>query len=327
VKKTVEGSFAHGKDAIHAAYRVIDGYNPTSVAIPVARAGGVTSVVSTPRGGLVSGTSAWFSLAAGPVADVTSVAPLAMYATLGEGALGSAEGSRGVALEKLRELLDDALHYGKRRREYDRNQSRELAAARLDLEALLPVARGQLPLVVRVHKSSDILAALRLGREFGLRIIIEGGAEAWMVAEELARAKVPVILNPNHNLPMSFDRIHVRDDAAHVLARAGVRVAISGLGGATWVAGLRHSAGNAVADGLAYDKALAAVTTVPAEIFGVKKRGVVTPGAVADVVVWSGDPFELSSHAVHVIIGGVEQSLRTRKTLLLERYRKLPARD
>jgi len=325
VSATVEGSFGHSpdRDAVHAAYRVTDGYNPTSVAIPIARTGGLTAVVSTPRGGLVAGTSAWFSLANGKVSEVTATAPLAMYANLGQAALGSARGSRGVAVERLRELIDDVRHYGKRRRDYDRNQSRGLAAARLDLEAMLPVVRGRIPLVVRVHKSSDILAALRLGRELGLRIIIEGGTEAWMVAEELAAAKVPVILNPTRNLPGSFDAIHVRDDLARALADAGVKVAISGLGSAYGARNLRQLAGIAVRGGLSHEAALAAVTTVPAEIFAMKKHGRIARGAPADLVMWTGDPFELSSHAARVFIGGVEQPLRTRQTLLLERYRKL----
>jgi len=324
VAGTVEGAFGSSNGGVHAAYRVTDGYNPTSVAIPVARTGGLTSVVATPRGGLVAGTSAWFSLADGKVADLTVVAPLAMYANLGESATGSADGSRGVAVEKLRELLDDALQLGKRRREYDRNQSRELAAARLDLEALLPVARGRLPLVIRAHKSSDIRAALRLAREHGLRIVIEGGTEAWMLAAELAAARVPVILNPTQNLPASFERVHVRDDLARVLADAGVEIAISGLGSSTGARNLRQLAGIAVQHGLSHDAALAAITTTPAEIFGVKRRGTIERGAPADLVVWSGDPFELSSYAERVYIGGVEQSLRTRQTLLLERYRRLP---
>jgi imidazolonepropionase-like amidohydrolase len=118
--------------------------------------------------------------------------------------------------------------------------------------------------------------------------------------------------------------VHVRDDAATVLAAAGVDVALSGLGGASNVRTLRQLAGIAVAQGLSPQAALAAITTVPARLFGLD-RGRIRPGAVADLVVWSGDPFELSTRAEHVIIAGKEQSTRTRQTLLLERYRKLPA--
>ncbi|MCG8418190.1 MAG: amidohydrolase family protein [Proteobacteria bacterium] len=319
---TREGSFGDSSQPIHAAYRVSDGYNATSVAIPVARAQGVTSAVAVPRGGLVSGTSGWFSLADAMTPDVTVKAPLAMYASLGEASLGSAQGSRGMAILRLRELLDDARTYSRQKPNYQRNQSRPFAAARLDLEALIPVVQGRLPLVVRAHRSSDILAALRLAGEFGLRVAIEGGTEAWMVAKELARARIGVILNPAANLPQRFERTRVRDDAAKLLAEAGVAVAISSIRGPMDVATIRQLAGIAVANGMAYEHALAAVTSVPAALFGVD-RGTIGPGKAADIVIWSGDPFELSTRAEHVIIAGRVTSTRNRQTLLLERYRTL----
>jgi imidazolonepropionase-like amidohydrolase len=336
VASTVEGRFADAADddadTVHAAYRVVDGYNPASVAVAIARTGGVTSIVAIPRGGLVAGTSAWLTLAeAARTEAVTVRARLAMHVSLGEAALGSADGSRGVALLRLRELFADAAFFAKNRRAHERNQTRSVAATRLDLEALQPALRGAMPVVVRVNRASDIDAAVRLGRELGLRVVVSGGAEARRIADELARARVPVILDPTRNLPQSFDTIHVRDDAAARLVVAGVPIAISTLG--TMVHGdlaqgrtLRQLAGMAVARGLAWDAALAAVTTGPAAIFGVTDRGTVTAGSVADVVVWSGDPFELATRAEHVFIGGVEQSLRTRQTELRDRYRRVPLR-
>lgn len=321
-KSTREGSFEDDEDTIHAAYRVSDGYNSRSMAIAVARSQGVTSVVSEPEGGLIAGTSGWFSLADGLGRDVVVKAPLAMHASLGESALDVAQGSRGMALTRLREVLDDARIYSRERRSYERNQTRAFAASRLDLEALLPVLQGRVPLVIRADRSSDILAAIQLGQELGVRVIVAGGTEAWMVADRLAAARVGVIVNPILNLPFTFDRIHVRDDNAALLAAAGVDVVVSGMGEPSAAGTLRQLAGNAVAQGLPWEHALAAVTTVPAKIFGVE-RGAVRAGAAADLVVWSGDPFELSSHAEHVIIGGKEQSTRNRQTLLLERYRTL----
>ena len=196
---------------IHAAYRAVDGYDPSSVAIAVARAGGVTSAVSAPAGGLVAGASAWVTLADRAGDDAVIKSPLAMVAALGEQAIAATSGSRGMATLRLREVLDDAVQYARRRGNYERNQTRSFAASRLDLEALVPVVRGVQPLVVRAHRATDIRAALRLARELRLRLVIEGGTEAWMVAGELARAKVPVLLNPTQNLPSSFERIHVRD--------------------------------------------------------------------------------------------------------------------
>jgi imidazolonepropionase-like amidohydrolase len=323
---TREGVFGAGTgdDAIHAAYRVVDGYNPNSVAIPVARSEGITSAVAVPQGGLISGTSGWFSLASGGPGNAALRTPLAMYASLGEASLRHAQGSRGLALMRLREALDDARQYNRQRRSYERNQSRPFAVSRLDLEALIPVVQGRMPLVIRVNRASDILAAIGLGKELGVRVIIAGGVEAWMVASELAAAKIGVIMNPEHNMPSSFDSVHVRDDNATALANAGVDVVISSMSSASSAGGLRQLAGMAVANGMSHEQALAAITTAPARLLGVD-RGTLKTGAVADLVVWSGDPLELSSRAEHVIIGGAEQSTRNRQDELFERYRTLPA--
>jgi imidazolonepropionase-like amidohydrolase len=334
VAQTNEGRFEVDPDdhGVHAAYRVTDGYYPQSVAIPVARAGGVTSVIAVPRGGLVAGTSACFALADSPSVDrVTVRAPTAMHVTLGEAARAAGSGSRGRALERLREVLDDAAQYGKRKGEFERNQTREFSASRLDLEALAPVAQGRLAIVARAHRSSDILAAVRLAADLKAPLVVAGATEAWQVADELAAAKATVILNPIENLPSTFDEIHVRDDAVAVLDRAGVTVLLSTLDlydfdGAQNVRNLRQVAGAAVAQGLSWDRALAAVTTAPARAFGLGKRGTIAKGAPADVVIWSGDPFELTTRVEAVFVNGVEQSLRTRQTLLLERYRTLTPR-
>jgi imidazolonepropionase-like amidohydrolase len=307
---------------VHAAYRAEDGFDPSSVAIPIARAGGVTSAVTAPSGGLVAGSAAWVSLADRPAQGGIVRSPVAMIAALGESTLAGTSGSRGLATLRLRELLDDATQYARRRGNYERNQTRPFAASRLDLEALGPVVRGAQPLVVRAHRATDIRAALRLARELRLRLVIEGGTEAWMVADELARAKVPVLLNPSQNLPSSFERIHVRDDAAALLAAAGVSVGLSPLASSAEARTLRQLAGIAVAGGLPHAQALAALTTVPARAFGVD-RGTLEKGEVADLVVWTGDPFELSTRAERVMIGGVEQPLTTRQTELRDRYRAL----
>ncbi|WP_428264141.1 amidohydrolase family protein [Haliangium sp.] len=327
---TREGAFpGKGDDVVYAAYRTVDGYNPNSVAIPVTRGGGVTSAMAAPVGGLVSGTGAWVSLVdispgSSPGAPSPIVSPAAaVYANLGEAALAAADGSRGMAALRLRELLDDARDYQRRRAAYERNQSRPMAAERLDLEALQPVLAGTIPLVVRAERRSDIQAALRIAADYRVRLVIEGGTEAWMLAPELAAARVGVLIDPTANLPASFDRIYVRDDNATVLAAAGVPVVISTLGGAANVRTLRQLAGIAVANGLSRAQALAAVTTVPANLFGVP-RGRIRAGQVADLVLWSGDPFELSTRAEQVIIAGVPQSLESHQTLLRDRYRTLP---
>ncbi|MBK9032547.1 MAG: amidohydrolase family protein [Myxococcales bacterium] len=308
-------------DAIQAAYQARDGFAPRAVTVAVARSGGLTLVVAAPAGGLVAGQSAAFALD-GSVEPVR--APVAMHAALGPGGAGAVAGSRGRAIAALRELLDDARAFGRDRAAYERNQRRAMIADRLDLEALQPVLRGAVPLVVTAHAEADVRAAVRVAQEFGVRLVIAGGAEAWRAADLLAKVKVPVILDPTANLPEQLDATDVRDDAAAVLAAAGVAVAVSTLGGASTARTLRQLAGVAVGNGLPWDQALAAVTTVPATIFGLAGRGTVAAGSVADVVVWSGDPLELASAAEVVIIGGVVQPTQSHQTRLLDRYRRLP---
>lgn len=310
-------------DVVQAAFRVADGYHATSVAIPVARAQGVTNAIAVPAGGLISGAAASFSLADGLTPNVLVRDSVAMYGNLGENAMGSARGSRALALLRLREVLDDARTYGRQKRAYERNQMRDMTVSRLDLEALQPVLQGRVPLVLRANRSSDILAGIRLGQDFGLKIIFEGVVEGWLVAKELAAAKIGVIVDPSANLPDSFDRVNARDDNPKLLADAGVQVAIARIGSTHNVGEMRQLAGIAVANGMKPEQALAALTTVPAALFGLD-RGTIKRGAVADLVVWSGDPFELSTRAEHVLIGGQEQDLKSRQHLLFERYRQLP---
>ncbi|MCA9537657.1 MAG: amidohydrolase family protein [Myxococcales bacterium] len=302
--------------AIRAANRAVDNFNPDNPAIAIQRAHGITTVLTAPGGGIIAGQAAVYSL----VGDAPLRAPAAMVARLG----GVAHGARGTALLALREVLDDARVYAKNKAAFEQNRLRKMAASRLDLEALGPVVRGEVPLIVHVERRTDILATLRLGEEFGVKIIIAGGAEAWLAADALAKARVPVILDPSVDAPLDFDRLHSRADAAALLAKAGVPIALSTFA-THQVRKLRQWAGNAVRAGLSHDDALRAVTATPAALYGLGDRGVIRAGAVADLVVWSGDPFELLTHAERVIIGGEAVPTRHRQTALFERYRHLPA--
>jgi imidazolonepropionase-like amidohydrolase len=317
-----DGRFGTQPTEIHAAYRAVDAFDARSVAIPIARSGGVTSAITGPVGGLVAGQAAWISLAdsAAPLPAIR--APAAMEIALGRNAV--AIGSRGHTVERLRELFDDVDAYRRNRAAFERNASRRLAAQRLDLEALIPVLDGRELLVVRAAAEVDIRAALAIAAERRLRIAIVGGTEAWRVAAELAAARVAVLLDPTDNLPGDLGAVDVRDDNATILARAGVAVAVSTLGSPSAARTIRQLAGVAVAQGLPWPKGLAAVTEDPAQVFGgAAERGTLERGKVADVVVWSGDPLELTTRAETVIIGGVVQSMVTHQTKLLDRYKIL----
>lgn len=306
-----------GGDPVRASFRVWDAYDPRSTPVPVARAAGLTGALVAPSGGLVSGQSAWVSLGGATQEAAVVKGPAAVHASL------AALPSRAEAIGRLRELLEDARAFDRDRAAWSRNQSRPFAAERLDLEALVRVVRGEIPLVVAADGAADVEAAVRLAREQGVRLVVAGGAEAWLVADLLREAGVPVIVDPLRYGPGSFDQLRARRDNAAFLHRAGVAVAISTFSGYN-ARTLPHVAGNAVREGLPHAAALAAVTEVPARVFGVPDRGRIAPGAVADLVLWSGDPFELDTAVLRVLVGGREVSTRSRQTALLEAYREVP---
>jgi imidazolonepropionase-like amidohydrolase len=309
-------------DRIRAALRVVDAYNPGSTVIPVTRIAGVTSSVVLPTGGVVSGQAGWVDLAGARQEDQVQNPSVAMVAHLG-GA------SRAEALLRLRELLDDARFYGRNRAAFDQNRSRTLAASRLDLEALQPVVRREIPLAVHADRAADIEALVRFAEAEEVRIVLLGGAEAWMLAETLAEADVPVVVDPFIYGPHSFDQVHARADNPALLAAAGVKVLLSR--GSSHNARLAPQlAGNAVRGGMDWEDAFAAVTSAPAEVFGMPDHGVIRVGAWANLVVWDDleggavDPFELDSTVTGVWIHGRAIPLESRQTELFERYRTLP---
>jgi imidazolonepropionase-like amidohydrolase len=322
---------ARGKDNIAASFTVWEGLNPNSVMLAPARKEGVTTFVILPTGGLVSGQAAIVDLVDGTTTDMIMKSPVAMVAEIGDAA-SAGTGSRGELIVKLRELLEDTKFFITHRAQYDRAETRDFRVSRLDLEAMIPVVQGRLPLLVYVDKESDIDAAMRIAREYGLKLIIGSGAEGWMMAEKLATARIPVLTGAMNNIPGGFASLGQRQENAGLLSAAGVRVGLVGNAGggdeeAFNVRNIKQEAGNAVAYGMTWDNALKAVTVWPAEIFGVADRvGSLTPGHVANVVVWSGDPFEFTTRAEHVWVRGVERNEKTRQDLLTERYLTLPGK-
>jgi imidazolonepropionase-like amidohydrolase len=314
---------ANHRGEVNAAFNVAEGLDPATPLIPIARLEGVTTSLSGPTDGLVAGQAVLIDLAGDRIESLVAKSPAAMVMSLTEDSKEAGGGSRAGVLQRLRQLFLDAQEYDRRKNDYRMNAMQELSAKAADLGALVPVLRGELPVVAVANRESDIASALRLAREFRLRLIVAGGTEAWKIAEDLARARVPVIINPINDIP-TFDGPGARFDGPALLARAGVAVIIieGETGGPR---NLRWAAGHAVRFGMAWDDALAAITLNPAKALGVDDRyGSLEPGKVADVVVWSGDPLDFSSHADHVYIRGVEVPPESRQTELLERYRTLP---
>lgn len=321
---------ARGRDQIAAAFNVWEGLNTNSALFWPARDEGVTSVIVVPGGGgLIWGQAAFVNLVDGFLSDMVIRAPVAMAAQLGNPAQGGTN-ARGELFMRLRELLEDTRYFAANRRAFERAETRQFAASRLDLEAMIPVVEGRLPLLVVVNRASDIDALLNLAREYRIRLIIASGAEAWMLADRIAAAGVPVLTGAMNNIPLNFSALTQRQENAALLRRAGVTVLLIGNAGggdeeSFNVRNIKQEAGNAVAYGMSWDDALRAVTLLPAQLFGVGDRlGALQAGMDADVVVWSGDPFEFSTRAEHVIVRGVERDTFNRQEQLTERYKTLP---
>lgn len=315
-------------DAINASFTVWHGLNPASVLLAPVRDQGITSVVVLPSGGLIAGQAALIDvLEDTAVSAMVRRAPIAMVAQVNN-PQGAGTGASAELLIKLREVLDDTRAYAQRRAEYERGATRDLVARRIDLEAMMPVLRGELPLLVNADSRADIEAALDLAEEYDLRLIVGGGADAWQIASRLASERVPVMAGAMNNIP-GFSALGARQENPGLLRQAGVQVLLVGTGNDPLTFNVRNitqEAGNAVAYGMDWNEALRAITLAPAEVFGVADRiGTLRAGLDANVVVWSGDPFEFGTRVEQVFIRGVQQELGdSRQDQLTERYRELP---
>jgi imidazolonepropionase-like amidohydrolase len=308
-------------DLVAAAADVSRAFDPRVTAVAVTRMEGVTRAAIAPSGtsSMFGGQGALVSLDGSPDSVFRSRA--FMVVELGETGANRTGSSRAAAWPAFEAALRDAREYPGR---YRSGQGGAVLNE-IDAAALQPFARGQGLFLVHVESAADIRRVIAHKRANpSLRFVIHGGAEAWQVASELAQANVPVILDPMSNLPDRFERLSARLDNAALLHRAGVRIAIAPGPGSVDAHQARLAlqlAGNAVANGLPWDAAFAAVTRTPAEIFGVGDRlGRLERNYLADVVVWDGDPLEVTSAPTAVFIEGAEQQLVSRQTRLRDRY-------
>ena len=294
--------------------------NPASVLFGTTRASGVTTAVVSPQAANdpLAGTGLAISLrnTLNPAALILSDR-LAMFGGIGPSYADFVGGSRGALVVRLREALAAAKRFNPARYEADEN-----GYTSSDMAALKRWLNSGAPLALEVNQASQILQAMALADEFGLDLIVTGGVEAWKVAAELAAASVPVVLDPLDNIPIGFDRLGARLDNAVLLNKAGVVIAFrsENAHNAGWI---RQGGGIAVAHGLPFDAAIAAITSGPAKIWGLDNRGSIARGQVADLVLWSGDPLEVTTHAERVMIDGEWAELDNRQNRLLERYRDL----
>jgi imidazolonepropionase-like amidohydrolase len=307
---------------VNPSFNPAEGVDPAAFTIPIARTGGITGALLVPGGSFFPGQIPAVNYAGERLDEMMVSRNAAMVLDLTDNSRAAGGGSRAGTMTRIRRLFDDALEYARRKPEYLKGTIQPLSAPARELEALLPVLRGQLPLAVVANRRIDMENALRLKQEYKLRVVIYSAVEGWQMARQIAAAGVPVIIEPNRDIP-SFDGLGARLDNGTLLRQAGVDVVIA-QGDAGGERNLRYAAGNAVRNGMSWDDALKAITQAPAAAFGLGDYGTLEPGKTANLVIWSGDPFDFSSVAEKVYIKGRETSLRTREHELRDKYRRLP---
>ncbi len=309
---------------LHAAFDISWGVNPRATNIAINRIAGITRAAVSPARGdnVFAGFGALIHL--GIADDIVTRRKAFAVAYLGDAGAAVAGGARGSAVVYLVSALKDAERYAKLPVEavFDG------IVPRVDAEALGPVVRGEVPLVVHVSRASDMTQLVRLKAELpALDLVIAGGEEAWLVADDLARTRIPVILHPFANLPRSFSTLAATQMNAGRLERAGVLFAIADTEADAHNPRLiPQYAGNAAANGLSWQGAIRAITRNPAVIFGMDKDlGSLEAGKIGDVVVWDGDPLEVTTRPDAVVIAGQLMPMVSRQTELRDRYRDLKA--
>jgi imidazolonepropionase-like amidohydrolase len=325
------------QSAFSAALDLSTAINPNSLHFAINRMAGITRAVVMPGAGsnIFAGQGAVISLAAnGPT---VTRARAFQYVEMGENGARLAGGSRPAAWAQLSNMLAEAARLAANPAAFDRGQDSGSLTKRLDAEALGAVLAGRQPLLIHAQRASDIREVLNLKAKYpALRPVLIGAREAWLVAADIARAGVPVITHSLYDLPDDFETLaSSRNNPGHLQA-AGVTVALGALGGigGTTPVNLPGYAGNAVAQGtvpggkgLTKGQALASITANPARIFGLADLGTLAVGSRADVVIWDGDPLELTSTPVAVYIDGMAQPMRSRQTDLANRYKALGRTD
>lgn len=291
--------------------RAADAFNPRSSHVGIVRRQGITHalVLPSPRGQSIFGGTGAVVKTSGDYRSVIDDEP-AVHVALGERGSSLAGGSRAAAMAQLRGALEDA------DKGVDERESGNVLTP-MDARALRAVRFGDAYLAVRASRASDILALADLRRDYlPMEIIVYGAEEAHLVADQLADSGLRFVVDPMNNLPDSFESAGARFGNFAALREVGLDVAIANTSslGVTRAQALRQHAGNAVARGADWHDAFAAISDVPAGWFGVEDTG---------LVVWDGDPLEVTSGAVHMILDGEAMSLESRQSLLRDRYNPL----
>ncbi|HEX4948302.1 MAG TPA: amidohydrolase family protein [Blastocatellia bacterium] len=323
--------------------KALTAVNPHSEHIPVARMNGVTTVLTCPQGGIISGQCALINADGWTPQQMAVKGSAAMavnypmlgfgggrggggFAALFGGAPGDAQRQqRDRQVEALKKKIEDAQAYLKAKDAAAADKSLPARPIDLGLEAMIPVIKGEVPVRITANRANDIKAAVEFASQYKLKVIINGGDEAIKVASLLKEKNVPVILGEVIDLPGNedapYDEAYSRPAELH---KAGVKFALS----SSDIQHLRllpYHAGTAAAFGLPKDEALKAVTIYPAQIFGVDKLiGSIEVGKMATLIVTDGDPLEYRTKIKHMFINGKQSELTNKHTRLNDKFKDRP---
>jgi imidazolonepropionase-like amidohydrolase len=307
-----------GSSPFSAALNAADGFNPDATPVAITRLEGFTRLAVAPQArSTLFGGQGFLAETSGLTGSVFRERAFA-YIALGEAGANLSGGSRPAAWAALRGAFDDVRFFAARYMTHSEGN----VLTRMDAQSLMPAVKGDQLILFQASRASDLNAIMDFKEDNpSIRVAIVGADEGWRVAKRLAAMDIPVIVDAFSNLPASFSQLAATSENAKRLAEAGVTVAIVHLendGHQTRLA--TQVAGNAVANGMDFDDAMRALTTAPAEIFGMTGLGVLAPGARADVVGWDGDPLDVTSAALAVFIDGEGQPMESRQTRLRDRY-------
>ena len=305
-------------DIYSAGLSIDSAFNPSSTLIPYNLTGGITlSLTSPSSSGLFSGLTSAFSLS-GSLEESLIGSNLALSANISGG-----EDSMAAKIQLLEDSLSLSSFFQPKEciERYHNNSSLPdgVNYSCRDLSALKKVVDKKIPLVVRANRASVILTLIDFAKTNNINLIISGAEEGWRVSRQLAEAEIPVILQPIDNIPNSFNELGSRLDNASMLHKSGVKILIGSH--ETHNAYLsRQGAGIAVSYGLPWEEALKGLTKNIAEVFKLEKRGSIQPGYIADIVIWSGDPLEVTSFVEQVYLSGKAVPTKNRSMRLKDRY-------